>query len=88
MKKIYDWLVCSSENPEQWSLTISSAGKSVVSLVALFATMKGIDPVVSVGAAQGLVNEVAVVVAAGLTVFHSINMVIGFGRKLANQFLG
>lgn len=88
MNTFLAWLVNSSEDPTQWSLTVSSAGKAIVSSVSLLAALHFADPTVVTNPLQNMVDQAVILTTAGLTAFHAVYAFIGFGRKLINTITG
>lgn len=79
MKKIIDWLVYSSENTENMSLTIKGILSSVLPLGLLLANQLGLtlDP-----------EQVDAFVLSALTVFTTSVALFGLIRKIVNTYKG
>lgn len=71
----------SSVDPKKISLTIESFGKTVIGLVAVLATYKGLDPAGATSAFQAIIDNVAIGVTAAFTVYNSAMTVYGLARK-------
>lgn len=80
------WLQ-SSQDPSQISLTVESFGKSAGALILLFATIKGIDPMIATQWWGAVVAQVTLAVSSGYAVYHAGVMLWGLMRK-AIAFFG
>lgn len=71
----------SSVDPTQISLSVESAGKSLVGIITLIAILKGMDPATAQGQYQTFIDQAAILVASGYTVFHTAQTLYGLLRK-------
>lgn len=80
------WLQ-SSQDPSQISLTVESFGKSVGALVVLYATIKGIDPMIATQWWGAVVAQATLVVSSGYATYHAGVMLWGLARKGISWFV-
>ena len=78
----------SSADPSQISLSVESAGKSLVGIVALYATYKGLDSQVVTSHFLQFVDTVSTGAAAAYTTYHSVQLVYGLVRKAFIKLFG
>lgn len=75
------WLQSSSD-PSQISLSIESAGKTLIGIIGYVLVLKGLDSGTITTQLQAIVDEVATAVTLGFTLYHSLMMIYGLVRKL------
>lgn len=71
----------SSVDSTKISLTVESLGKTIGGLVILFASVKGIDPVIATAWWGALVAQAGIVVSSGYATYHAGVMLWGMIRK-------
>ena len=71
----------SSVDSTKISLTIESIGKTLAGVVAMFAAIKGIDPVIAQAAWGGFVGNATTFAVSAYTAYHAAQVVYGLLRK-------
>jgi hypothetical protein len=77
----------SSEDPSQISLSIQSFGKTLIGIVALVASLKGLNPQTATDQFQIIIDNAAAGTAAVFTVYHSLVTIYGLLRKAFYRFV-
>lgn len=81
MKKIYEWFVYSSANPEKIALTVKGAAVLLVPAIIFSLQVKGI--VVTEAQVGDWFNQIVLVTQEVLVVFGALMSLVGLVRKLA-----
>lgn len=71
----------SSTNPAEISLTVETTLKVLGNLVGMIATLKGINLIISDDTIRQIADAVAIVVTAGIAIYHAGDFLWGMGRK-------
>lgn len=75
-------MFASSVDPTEVSLTVSSAGKIIVSLLVMFLARKGFDPMVAKSGLEQIVDILVGLVPAVVALYHGYQMCVGLLRKI------
>ncbi len=78
--KLLKWLLVSSENPNNVSMTVKGALKTIVSIVLLLSPLLHFKT--DEGTLQSIATAIGDVIVAFFAFVSSIEMVVGFLRKL------
>lgn len=78
---MYKGFLASSQDPAQLSLTVESGTKVLIGIAALYATSKGLDAATATTQVQQILDVATQGVAAGFTLYHSMQTVWGLVRK-------
>jgi len=85
LKKIWDWLVISSANPQATALTVKGAVGTVVGLLVMISPIMGIG--LAPTGAETLTNDIVSTITALLTSVSALATVIGLVRKIFRTFI-
>ena len=86
MQPTYPRGLASSQDPEQLSLTISSAAQLILWIVGLVAVNKGFNPMAATNAAQAYIDVVINAAPAVMVVYHAVMTFWGLVRKGLSYF--
>ena len=86
MKKIFAWLILSSKNPQQVSLTIKGVLVGAVTYVVFFAGLFHVT--LSPSDLTSLIESVVQVIEMVLTLVSVITTAWGFARKIYTSLVG
>lgn len=81
MENIKPW-ARSSVDGKSFSQTIDGAGKSLASVVALIAVVKGLDPTAATVMWESLVSQAVILVTAGVAAWNALQTIHGLWRKV------
>lgn len=79
-------ILSSSINPEELSLTVTSAGKVVIGLIGTYAAYKGLDSTAITSQLQLIVAEVVTVIPLGYATWQALKVAEGAFQKVLVYF--
>lgn len=84
INKYIDWLVNSSKNPENLSLTIKGLLVAVLPMLIILSKMLGFET--SEGDMKAMIDMIESIIILGLGIVSSAMTIYGFGRKIYLTF--
>jgi hypothetical protein len=78
--------LASSQDPQNLSLTVSSAAQLILWLVGMVAVDKGFDPLAATNAAQAYIDVAINAAPAFMVIYHTVMMFWGLIRKGLSYF--
>ncbi len=83
--KVYG-VFSSSEDPTQISLTVASAVKGGGAFLLTLISLHLIPEFISSADVQSISDALTISIGAGFTMYHSVQIIYGFFRKILNFF--